>query len=135
MTAVLDREDISRHVNINNLYLRSRYCKASYNSTHVFVKTSLTGCGTVFTKNDQTLYFSNTLSEIKQGYGSGVITRNYLFRVNMTCSYPRKRTVGPFSFAPAKERTLVVLSKYNSQKEMNFRYAFFPIYEKRLIDR
>ncbi|XP_028394860.1 ZP domain-containing protein-like [Dendronephthya gigantea] len=111
MTAVFDGGDLPKHVNIDNLYLRSRYCKASYNSTHVIVKTSLTGCGTVFTKDDQTLYFSNTLSEVEQSYsGSDVITKNYLFKANMTCSYPRKRTVGSFSFDPAKERTLVVLS-------------------------
>ncbi|XP_028394920.1 ZP domain-containing protein-like [Dendronephthya gigantea] len=113
MTAVFDRGDLPKNVNIDNLYLRSRsrYCKASSNSTHVIVKTQLTGCGTVFTKDDQTLYFSNALSEVEQSYsGSGVITRNYLFKANMTCSYPRKRTVGSFSFAPAKERTLVVLS-------------------------
>ncbi|XP_028394918.1 uncharacterized protein LOC114519064 [Dendronephthya gigantea] len=121
MTAVFNREDLSKHVNIDNLYLRSRsrYCKASWNSTHVIVKTSLTGCGTVFSKNEQTLFFSNALSEVKQSH-SGVITRNYLFRANMTCSYPRKRTVGPFSFSPAKERTLVVLSgKGNFSLSMN----------------
>ncbi|XP_028395056.1 ZP domain-containing protein-like [Dendronephthya gigantea] len=113
MTAVFHRSDLPKNVNVGRLYLqyRSYYCKASYNSTHVIVKTQLTGCGTVVTKDDQTLYFSNSLSEVEQSYsGSGVITRNYLFRANMTCSFPRKRTVGSFSFDPAKERTLVVLS-------------------------
>ena len=117
MTAVFDRGDLPKHINVNNLYLQSQsqHCKAGYNSTHVIVKTQLTGCGTVFTKDDQTLFFSNAISEVEKGYGgSGVITRNYLFKANMTCSYPRKRTVGSFSFAPAKERTLVALSKYNT---------------------
>ncbi|XP_028394865.1 uncharacterized protein LOC114519007 [Dendronephthya gigantea] len=111
MTAVFDRKDFPKHVNVDRLYLLSRSCKANWNSTHVIVKTQLTGCGTVFTKDDQTLYFSNTLSEMESSHGgSGSVSRNYLFTAAMTCSYPRKRTVGSFSFAPAKESTFVVLS-------------------------
>jgi hypothetical protein len=112
MTAVFDRADLPKHVNIDHLYLRDRYCKADWNSTHVIVKTLLTGCGTVFSKNDQTLFFSNVLSEEGNSSGHGVITRDYLFKANLTCAYPRKRTVGSFSFAPAKQRVFVNVGKY-----------------------
>jgi hypothetical protein len=111
MTAVFDRADLPKHVNIDRLYLRDRYCRAYYNSTHVIVKTPLTGCGTVFSKDEQSLYFSNVLSEEGQSRGYGVITRDYLFKANMTCTYPQKRTVGSFSFAPAKQRMFVSLGK------------------------
>ena len=112
MTAVFDRADLPKHVNIDHLYLRDRYCKADWNSTHVIVKTLLTGCGTVFSKNDQTLFFSNVLSEEGNSSGLGIITRDYLFKANLTCAYPRKRTVGSFSFAPAKQRVFVNVGKY-----------------------
>ena len=112
MTAVFDRADLPKHVNIDHLYLRDRYCKADWNSTHVIVKTLLTGCGTVFSKNDQTLFFSNVLSEEGNSSGHGIITRDYLFKANLTCAYPRKRTVGSFSFVPAKQRVFVNVGKY-----------------------
>ena len=111
MTAVFDRADLPKHINIDRLYLRDRNCKAQWNSTHVIVTTPLTGCGTVFSKNDQTLFFSNVLSEEEHSSGAGVITRDYLFKANLTCAYPRKRTVGLFSFAPAKQKVYVNLGK------------------------
>ena len=113
MTATFLRADLPKHVSIYNLYLRrrSRYCKATWNSTHVIVKTSLTRCGTVFSKSDQTLFFTNALSEGRRSYGGfRVIARDNPFRANMTCAYPRKQTVGSLSFAPAKERVFVSLS-------------------------
>ncbi|CAB4006010.1 deleted in malignant brain tumors 1 -like, partial [Paramuricea clavata] len=110
MTAVLDRAYLPKHVNIDRLYLGDRYCRAHWNSTHVIVKTSLTGCGTVFSKNDQTLFFRNVLSEEGDSGGLGVITRDYLFKVNLTCTYPRKRSVGSFNFALAKQRVFVSLA-------------------------
>ena len=123
MTAVLDRAYLPKHINIDRLYLRDRYCRAHRNSTHVIVKTSLTGCGTVFSKNDQTLFFRNVLSEEGDSGGLGVITRDYLFKVNLTCTYPRKRRVGSFNFALAKQRMFVNLGKcvilrYNTHCEL-----------------
>jgi hypothetical protein len=104
MTAVFDRADLPKHVNVDRLYLRDRNCKAQWNATHVIVRTPLTGCGTVFSKTDQTLFFSNVLSEEGHSSGFGVITRDYLFKANLACTYPRKLTVGAFSFAPAKQK-------------------------------
>ena len=37
--------------------------------------------------------------------------RDHLFRANLTCAYARKRTVGSFSFAPAKQRMFVSVGK------------------------
>jgi hypothetical protein len=111
MIAVLDRAYLPKHVNIDRLYLQDRYCRAHRNSTHVVVKTPLTGCGTVFSKNNQTLFFRNVLSEEGDSGGLGVITRDYLFKANLTCTYPRKRRVGSFKFALAKQRVLVSLGK------------------------
>ena len=106
MSAVFERTDLPKHVNINNLYLRDRQCKASYNSTHVFINTALTGVS-LYEETQQTMYFSNTLSERSQyASGAGVITRNYLFNANFTC------IVGTFSFEPAQQRLTVYLSKY-----------------------
>ncbi len=112
MTAVVDRRNLPKHINIDRLYLRDRNCKAQWNSTHVIVKTLLSGCGTVFSKNDQTLFFSNVLSEESNSLSVGNITRDYLLRANLTCTYPRKRTVVSFSFAPAKPRLFVSLGKF-----------------------
>ena len=107
MTAVFTREDIPKHINIDRLYFQSRSCKASWNSTHVIARAPLTGCGTTVSKTQQTLFFTNVLSEDDQELRFGVITRSHLFRANLTCTYPRKRTVGSFSFAPAKQRMFV----------------------------
>ena len=112
MTAVFNRGDLPKSANVERLYLRDKNCKARWNSTHVIVKTPLTGCGTIFSKNEQTLFFTNVLSEEEgAANNSDIITRDYLFKANLTCSYPRKRTVGAFNFAPAKEKVFVSLSK------------------------
>ena len=113
MTAVFERADLPKHVNVDRLYLRNRRCKASYNSTHVFINTPLTGCDTVYKETEQMMFFTNTLSERSQNVPEGgVITRDYLFKANFTCGYGRKRTVGTFSFEPAQQRLTVNLSKY-----------------------
>ena len=107
MTAVFDRNNLPRNINNKGLYLLDRSCNASSNSTHFIVKTPLTGCGTIFSKNEQTLFFTNVVSE--GGYdNSSIITRDFFFKANITCAYPRNRTVGAFSFAPAKQKVVVV---------------------------
>lgn len=121
MMAVFSREDLPENVNIDRLHFQDRSCRASWNSTHVIAKTSLTGCGTVFSKTEQTLFFNNVLSEEGHGGGSGVITRDYLFRANLTCAFPRKRTVGSFSFAPAKQRMFVNVGMY-----INYNHVSLP---------
>ena len=113
MTAVFKRADLPKHVNVDQLYLRDVRCKASYNSTHVFINTALTGCGTLYKETEQMMFFTNTLSERSlNAPGGAVISRNYLFEANFTCSYGRKRTVGTFSFEPAKQRLFVNLGRY-----------------------
>lgn len=113
MTAVFNRADLPKHTNVNQLALRHRRCKAYSNSTHVIVKAPLSGCGTIFSKDDQSLFFTNVLSEQQDNRTSGaVITRGYLFKAKLTCTYPRKRSIGSFSFAPAKERQFVSLGKW-----------------------
>ena len=108
MTAVFSRDNLPKQVNIDRLYFRNKSCKASWNSTHVIAKTHLTRCGTVSSKTEQTLFFTNVLSEEGQG---GMMGRDHLFRANLTCAYARKRTVGSFSFAPAKQRMFVSVGK------------------------
>ena len=112
ITAVFARKDLPKHVNIARLYFRHRSCRARWNSKHVIAKAPLTGCGTVFSKTEQTLFFTNILSEEGRDQRVGVITRDNLFRANLTCAYPRKRTVGSFRFAPAKQRLFVNLGEY-----------------------
>ena len=113
MTAVFERADLPKHVNVDPLYLRDHRCQASYNSTHVFINTPLTGCDTLYEETEQMMFFTNTLSEKSTNVSrTGVITRDYLFKAKFTCSYGRKRTVGTFSFEPARQRLAVNLSKY-----------------------
>jgi hypothetical protein len=116
MTAFLERAFLSKHVNVDRLYLRDRGCKAEWNSSHVVIKTSLSGCGTTFSKDHQNIFFSNVLSGESDSSAVGNSTKTYL-RANMTCSYPRKRTVGSLSFAPVapvKHELLASLGKFMS---------------------
>ena len=105
MTVVFARQDLPGDVNIDRLYFSLRSCKAGWNSTHVIAKAPLTGCGTVSSKTKQALFYKNILSE--EGQGRGMMPTDHLFRVNLNCTYPRKRTVGSFSFAPAKQRMVL----------------------------
>ena len=107
MTVVFARENLPKHVNMDRLYFKQRSCKASWNSTHVMAKAPLNGCGTVSSKTEQTLFYTNVISEEEQGQGVGEMGRDNLFKANLTCAYPRTRAVGSFSFAPAKQRMVV----------------------------
>ena len=111
ITIIADRSNLPKSMNVNGLHLLDSRCRANYNQTHVFVKTSLTGCGTRYEETDQTMFFSNVLSEEPYLVTSGVITRNQLVNINFTCSYGRKRTVGSISFQPSRQRLSVSLSK------------------------
>ena len=111
MTAIFKRGEISG--NINTLYLRDGHCKASWNSTHIVVKTPLHGCGTEVVETDQYIIYTNVISHLgaSENYnGDDVITRSYL-NAKMICTYPRKRRVGVLSFEPAKENIFVSSSK------------------------
>ena len=103
MTVVFARQDLPRNINVDRLYFSQRSCKAGWNSTHVIARASLTGCGSVSLKTEQTLLYTNILSE----EGRGMMNTHHLFRTNLTCSFPRKRTVGSFSFVPSKQRMFV----------------------------
>ena len=114
MTALLKRAHLPKHVNVDRLYLQHRGCKAEWNSTHVIIKTSLSGCGTTFSKDHQTIFFSNVLSEEGDSLGVGNSTKTYLLRANLTCSYPRRRTVGSLNFTPVKRKLFVSLGTFMS---------------------
>ena len=103
MTVVFARQDLPRDINVDRLYFSQRSCKAGWNSTHVIARASLTGCGSVSLKTEQTLLYTNILSE----EGRGMMNTHHLFRTNLTCSFPRKRAVGSFSFVPSKQRMFV----------------------------
>ncbi|XP_046844438.1 uncharacterized protein LOC124438363 isoform X2 [Xenia sp. Carnegie-2017] len=115
MTAIIKRSEISG--NINTLYLRDGHCKASWNSTHIVVKTPLHGCGTEVVETYQYIIYTNVISHLgaSENYnGDDVITRSYL-NAKMICTYPRKRRVGVLSFEPAKENIFI-----SSRSEGNF---------------
>ena len=113
ITVLAHRSSLPKSTNVNGLHLLDRRCRANYNQTHIFIKTSLTGCGTRYKETDQKVFFSNALSEEPSSFASkDVITRSHLLNVNFTCSYGRKRTVGSFSFQPARQRLSVSLSKW-----------------------
>ena len=114
MRVVFERSNLPKSANIDALYLRDDRCRASYNQTHVFVKTSLKDCGTSYHESDQEMFFSNTLYQRSIRSGGAVITRDHTINFNFTCSYGRKLTVGSLSFLPAKQTLTVSQSRYFS---------------------
>ena len=119
ITAVFDRRDLPNNVSINQLYLRDGRCRATYNSTHVIVRTPLSGCGTVYEEDEQNMFFTNILSETSSFYHSG-ITRDYLFKTKFICCYGRKRTVGGFSFEPARQSAVGTIGRPNKIRTERF---------------
>lgn len=72
-------------------------CQATQTSTHLYVSTSLHGCGTLFLETGDSLVFSNIVVQDSVPSGSGddgstaVITRDHDFDLPFECKYSRKR--------------------------------------------
>lgn len=91
-------------------YSSSGGCQATQTSTHLYVSTSLHGCGTLFLETGDSLVFSNVVVQDAvplQGSvaGSGddgsaaVITRDHDFDLPFECSYSRKKILS-LQFVP-----------------------------------
>lgn len=88
----------------SRLYLdySSFACQATQTSTHLYLSTSLHGCGTSFLETGDDLVFSNVVKQDAvplQGSGndgsgddgSAVVTREHDFDLPFECSYSRKK--------------------------------------------
>lgn len=91
-------------------YSSSGGCQATQTSTHLYVNTSLQGCGTRFLETGDSLVFSNVVVQDSvplqaSGAGSGddgstaVITREHDFNLPFKCSYSRKKILS-LQFVP-----------------------------------
>ena len=91
-------------------YSSSAGCQATQISTHLYVSTSLQGCGTLLLETGDSLVFSNVVvqdAEPLQGSDSGsgddgsaaVITRDHDFDLPFACSYSRKKILS-LQFVP-----------------------------------
>ena len=101
----------SLEANRLRLYYSSSGCQAvTQTSTHLYVSTSLQGCGTLFLETGDSLVFSNVIVQDAvplqgSGFGSGdngseaVITRDHDFDLPFECSYSRKKILS-LQFVP-----------------------------------
>jgi len=91
-------------------YSSSAGCQATQTSTHLYVSTSLHGCGTLFLETGNSLVFSNVVVQEAvplQGSGAGsgdygsaaVITRDHDFDLPFECTYSRKKILS-LQFVP-----------------------------------
>jgi hypothetical protein len=107
---VVERHEVIS-LDIDNIYLADGLCKASYNETHVFVKTKLNDCGTNYSETEQEMYFSNALTVAAPIAPGSVITRKQSFLFNFRCAYSRLVTVSGFKFTPPKQEVKIKKSK------------------------
>ena len=87
-------------------YSSSGGCQATQTSTHLYVSTSLHGCGTLFLETGDSLVFSNVVVQDAvplQGSGddgsAAMITRDHDFDLPFECSYSRKKILS-LQFVP-----------------------------------
>lgn len=91
-------------------YSSSAGCQATQTSTHLYVSTSLHGCGTQFLETGDSFVFSNVIVQDAapfQGSGAGsgddgsgaVITREHNFDLPFECTYSRKKILS-LQFVP-----------------------------------
>lgn len=91
-------------------YSSSAGCQATQTSTHLYVSTSLHGCGTQFLETGDSFVFSNVIVQDAaplQGSGAGsgddgsgaVVTREHNFDLLFECTYSRKKILS-LQFVP-----------------------------------
>lgn len=84
-------------LNASRLHLLNPSCLATETSTHLYVNTSLNGCGTSFVETGDVLVFSNVVrqdaspQQSSANDGSVLITREHDFKLPFHCSYSRKK--------------------------------------------
>ncbi|KAL9988075.1 hypothetical protein ACROYT_G002475 [Oculina patagonica] len=72
-------------------------CRASYNDTHITLRTNLNDCGTTHNESEDKITFYNKVRSVEASPGS-VITRDQNVSIPFYCSYGRKAIIRNPSF-------------------------------------
>ena len=81
----------------NTLTLLYPSCRASYNDTHITLRTSLNDCGTTHNESEDAITFYNEVRSVQFSPGN-VITRDQNVSIPFYCSFGRKAIVRNPSF-------------------------------------
>jgi hypothetical protein len=119
MSLTYEKVSLPDYMNVDELALQDRSCKAEYNKTHIIAKTALNSCGTSFRETEQELIFSNALTTANLPTGGAIINREKEISLKFCCTYGRLRTIGSFNFLPAKQKLTIIESKIS--------YKFYSI--------
>ena len=107
----------------NTLTLLYSSCRASYNDTHITLRTSLNDCGTTHNESEDAITFYNEVRSVQFSPGN-VITRDQNVSISFYCSFGRKAIVRNPSFKTWKN--YVTSSEGNSCIKIHI-FSFFPI--------
>nr|XP_058969359.1 uncharacterized protein LOC131795764 [Pocillopora verrucosa] len=81
----------------NKLTLLYPSCRASYNDSHISLRTSLNDCGTTHNESEDAITFYNKVRSV-QSYSGSIITREQNVSIPFYCSYGRKARLRNPSF-------------------------------------
>lgn len=81
----------------NKLTLLYPSCRASYNNSHISLRTSLNDCGTTHNESEDAITFYNKVQSV-QSYSGSIITREQNVSIPFYCSYGRKALLRNPSF-------------------------------------
>lgn len=81
----------------NKLTLLYPSCRASYNDSHISLRTSLNDCGTTHNESEDAITFYNKVQSV-QSYSGSIITREQNVSIPFYCSYGRKARLRNPSF-------------------------------------
>ncbi|XP_068716589.1 deleted in malignant brain tumors 1 protein-like isoform X2 [Montipora foliosa] len=96
MSIILERKSF-QGFDPSKLSLLYPSCRASYNDTHITLRTSLNDCGTTHNESDDAITFYNKVRSLQFSPGK-IITRNQNVSIPFYCSFGRKAIVRNPSF-------------------------------------
>lgn len=123
MSISLERKSF-KGFNPNTLTLFYSSCRASYNDTHITLRTSLNDCGTTHNESEDAITFYNEVRSVQFSPGT-VITREQNVSIPFYCSFGRKAIVRNPSFKIWKN--YVTSAEGNLYIKMHFFFSFFLI--------
>lgn len=123
MSISLERKSF-KGFNPNTLTLLYSSCRASYNDTHITLRTSLNDCGTTHNESEHAITFYNEVRSVQFSPGT-VITREQNVSIPFYCSFGRKAIVRNPSFKTWKN--YVTSAEGNLDIKMHFFFSFFLI--------
>ena len=99
MTVSLEKQRF-HYFTVNQLRLRYASCKATKNSTHFLISTSLDSCGTQRNETEDYLIFWNEVLADALII-DGVVTRSHDIKLPFYCRYSRKKFMS-LAFTPQR---------------------------------